>query len=153
MENNNTNIPQQEQTNVNNQAQQPPVQPQPQNLKFCKHCGAQIPADAVICTACGRQVEEINQNSAQQPNIVINNSSNAVASATATAVAAPAGGKAKNKWVAFVLCLLLGLVGGHKFYEGKIGMGILYLFTGGLFGIGAIIDLIVILTKPNPYYV
>ena len=27
--------------------------------KFCKHCGAKIPPDAVICTACGRQVEEL----------------------------------------------------------------------------------------------
>lgn len=40
-----------------------------------------------------------------------------------------------------------------KFYEGKIGMGILYLFTGGLFVIGVIIDLIAILGKPNPYFV
>ena len=27
--------------------------------------------------------------------------------------------------------------GAHKFYEGKIGMGVLYIFTGGLFGIGS----------------
>ena len=40
-----------------------------------------------------------------------------------------------------------------KFYEGKIGMGILYLFTCGLFGIGTLIDFIVLLFKPNPYYV
>lgn len=52
-----------------------------------------------------------------------------------------------------LLCLFLGLVGGHKFYEGKIGMGILYIFTVGLFGIGAIVDLIALLLKPNPYYV
>lgn len=32
-------------------------------------------------------------------------------------------------------------------------MGIVYLFTVGLFGIGWIIDLISILCKPNPYYV
>ena len=32
-------------------------------------------------------------------------------------------------------------------------MGLLYLFTGGLCGIGYIIDLILILCKPNPYYV
>ena len=34
----------------------------------------------------------------------------------------------------------------------KIGMGVLYIFTGGLFGIGAFVDLIVILCKPGPYY-
>ena len=51
-------------------------------------------------------------------------------------------------------CLIfLGVLGGHKFYEGKVGMGILYLFTGGLFCIGWIIDIIVLLTKPNPYFV
>ncbi len=60
-------------------------------------------------------------------------------------------GSRKNKWTAFLLCLLGGYFGLHKFYEGKIGMGILYLFTGGLFYIGVLIDLIAILTKPNEY--
>lgn len=32
-------------------------------------------------------------------------------------------------------------------------MGILYLCTLGIFGIGWIIDLFTILGKPNPYYV
>ena len=41
--------------------------------KFCKHCGTKIPEDAVLCTSCGRQVEEIKQNAAAQPNIIINN--------------------------------------------------------------------------------
>ena len=58
-----------------------------------------------------------------------------------------------DKWVALLLCIFLGFLGGHKFYEGKAGMGVLYIFTGGLFGVGVIIDLITILTKPNPYYV
>ena len=69
------------------------------------------------------------------------------------AVVAGVGARAKNKWTAFVLCLLLGYFGAHKFYEGKVGMGVLYLFTLGLFGIGWFVDLIVLLTKPNPYYV
>lgn len=43
--------------------------------------------------------------------------------------------------------------GAHKFYEGKILMGVIYIFTGGLLLIGCIIDLIAILMKPNPYYV
>ncbi len=112
--------------------------------KFCKFCGEKIPADAVICTHCGRQVEELK---VEQPNIVINNANTNVNQNNL------AGGRAKNKWVAFFLCLFLGLIGGHKFYEEKIGMGILYFFTLGLFGIGSLIDLIIILTKPETYYV
>ena len=63
------------------------------------------------------------------------------------------GGKERNKWVAFLLCLFLGPLGIHKFYDGKIGMGILYIVTCGLFGIGVLIDLIKIIQRPNPYYV
>lgn len=49
----------------------------------------------------------------------------------------------KNKYITeFILCFILGWLGVHKFYEGKIGMGILYIFTCGLFGIGWIVDLI-----------
>lgn len=51
----------------------------------------------------------------------------------------------KKKWVAFWLCFFLGFVGAHRFYVGKIGSGILYIFTCGLFGIGLIVDLIKIL--------
>ncbi|MDE6776603.1 MAG: TM2 domain-containing protein [Oscillospiraceae bacterium] len=122
--------------------------------KFCKHCGAKIPVDAVICTACGRQVESLAGANQAQPQIVINNSSQSTSSASASAsVNAGANGKAKNKWTAFLLCLFLGWAGGHKFYEGKIVWGIIYLCTFGLFYIGWIVDLIILLTKPNPYYV
>lgn len=61
--------------------------------------------------------------------------------------------KPKNKWLAFFLCFFLGFYGFHKFYEGKIGMGVLYFFTAGLFGIGWLVDCIILLSKPNPYYV
>ncbi len=125
-----------------------------QNTKFCKHCGNKIPADAVICTACGRQVEEIKNSASAQPSIVINNS-NANSNVNQNVNQNGAGyyGRPKNKWVALILCLTLGYFGAHKFYEGKVGMGILYLFTGGLFFIGVVIDVIALLTKPNPYYV
>ena len=62
-------------------------------------------------------------------------------------------GRQKDKGVALLLCAFLGIFGGHKFYEGKIGTGVIYLFTFGLFGIGVIIDFIVLLFSPNPYYV
>jgi TM2 domain-containing membrane protein YozV len=47
----------------------------------------------------------------------------------------------KNYAVMLVLVLVLGVVGGHRFYAGKVGTGILFLFTGGLFAIGWIIDI------------
>ncbi len=51
----------------------------------------------------------------------------------------------KSRLVATLLCFFLGGIGIHRFYTGKIGTGILYIFTGGLFGIGALVDFIMIL--------
>ena len=59
----------------------------------------------------------------------------------------------KNKWISLLLCIFLGYIGAHKFYEGKILFGIIYLLTFGVFGIGVILDTILILLKPNPYSV
>lgn len=119
-----------------------------ENTKFCKHCGAKIPVAAVICTHCGCQVEDMAKS--EQPSIVINNANT---NTNTNVNAAMFGIRARNKWVAFLLCFFLGYLGAHKFYEGKAGTGILYLFTFGLFGIGWFIDCIVLLCKPNPYYV
>ncbi len=58
----------------------------------------------------------------------------------------------KSKWTAFFLCLFFGVFGAHKFYEGKILFGIIYILTGGLCGIGWIVDCIILILKPNPYY-
>lgn len=117
-----------------------------EKTKFCKHCGEKIPEDAIICTKCGRQVEEIKSNSKEQ--IVINNNN-----VNSNINSAGYRGKPLNKWVALILCFFLGGFGAHKFYEGKVGMGILYLFTFGLLGIGVLIDFISLLFRPVTYYV
>ena len=48
----------------------------------------------------------------------------------------------KSRTVALLLCIFAGVLGIHRYYVGKIGTGILYTLTGGLFGIGAFVDLI-----------
>lgn len=116
-----------------------------QETKFCKHCGGKIAKEAVICTLCGCQVEDFQQ---AQPNIIINNANSNFNNNVAENVK-----KLKNKWLSFFLCLFFGYWGVHKFYEGKILLGIVYFFTCGLFFIGWFVDIIRLLFKPNPYTV
>lgn len=52
----------------------------------------------------------------------------------------------KNKKTALWCCILGGLFGIHYFYVGRIGRGILFLFTCGLFAVGWIIDIIKVAT-------
>ena len=117
-----------------------------EKTKFCKYCGQKIAEDAVMCIHCGRQVEQLKGE--QQPQVVINNSNMNTNTNYSQGTNVPA----KNKWVALLLCFFLGFLGAHKFYEGKILLGIVYLCTFGLFGIGVIIDFVALLFKPNPYY-
>lgn len=124
-----------------------------QETKFCKECGQKIAKKAIICPLCGCQVEEMK--SAEAPQIVINNSNQNQNQNTNNNVAVnvPVGARLRKKWVSFFLCLFGGYFGAHKFYEGKIGAGLLYACTGGLFCIGWIIDIFTLLGKPDPYYV
>ncbi|WP_411342544.1 NINE protein [Paenibacillus sp. WLX1005] len=48
---------------------------------------------------------------------------------------------AKSKKLDILLCVLLGVLGVHRLYEGKRITGILYLFTFGGFGLGVCLDL------------
>lgn len=61
--------------------------------------------------------------------------------------------KEKKKGLALILCLFGGIFGLHRFYEGKIFSGILYLCTCGFCGIGVIIDLFRLIRKPSVYII
>lgn len=57
----------------------------------------------------------------------------------------------KSKGIAYLLWFFLGWLGVHRFYLGKIGTGILYLFTFGVFGIGWFVDLFLTSSMVDTY--
>ena len=113
----------------------------------CRQCGKEM-GNASFCPSCGapangaQQIHQqpvvvnvVNQNSNINTNTNINENINRRRSHY----------RYKSKWTAFWLCLLLGYFGVHRFYVEKHKSGILWLLTFGLFGIGWIADLVMIL--------
>ena len=45
---------------------------------------------------------------------------------------------------AYLLWATLGVLGIHRFYTGHVGSGLIWLFTGGLCGIGWLVDLFLV---------
>ena len=76
--------------------------------KFCTQCGTQIAAMAEICPSCG-----VRQMAPPPP--------------VAYGGYYPMPPVGKDKTVAGLLGILLGGIGAHKFYLGKVGQGLLYL--------------------------
>jgi len=50
----------------------------------------------------------------------------------------------QSKFITILLCIFLGVLGIHRFYTGSYVLGLIYLLTGGIFGIGAIVGLVLL---------
>lgn len=50
----------------------------------------------------------------------------------------------KSYIIAYFCLIMLGFLGAHHFYLNNYILGIIYLLTGGFFGIGIIVDLFIL---------
>jgi TM2 domain-containing membrane protein YozV len=95
-------------------------------MVFCRACGKQLHMSALSCTQCGAQ---------QHPSPT-----------ASTLVRTPADPNVSPKLLlpAVLLCFWFGVFGVHRFFVGKVGTGLLQLFTFGGLGIWALVDLIML---------
>lgn len=116
----------------------------------CKHCGAEVGSEYRLCPYCRTELEYPTQNNGgSQPTIIVQNVINGTDTTQAqkqvhniTYNQPNTMCSKKSKALTLILVILLGYVGAHHFYVGKVGLGIVWLFTGGLFGFGWIYDII-----------
>lgn len=117
---------------------------------FCNECLVEVKGRMYCKEDLGNVLDEAKQSASSTPTINITNTNdNANTNANTNAnVVAGMGLPVKSKTVALILCLLgfFGLAGLHRMYVGKVGTGVLHLFTGGLCVIGTVIDLSAILS-------
>lgn len=82
-----------------------------------------------------------NMNSDKNKTSVKRTAAPAATYSSTTPAAAPAAPLNCSRTVAGLLCVFLGYFGAHYFYARRWGMGLLYLCTVGLFGIGWLVDI------------
>lgn len=121
----------------------------------CARCGRDNPMGAIFCIGCGAPMPQSppqpQSPSQSAPEYKSQPQYQSQPNVPPTYYAQPVYGNQYaqpcsqfSRWLAFVLCFFVGVLGIHRFYVGKVGTGILYLCTGGLFGIGWLIDIIMI---------
>ena len=90
-------------------------------VKYCENCGASIDARAVICPKCGVPIGYYKK-----------------------LLEARDHASDRSRLVALLLAWFFGMLGIHRFYVHRVGSGVLWLLTFGLFGIGVLVDIILI---------
>jgi len=118
--------------------EQPPEPEAEPEVLYFPHCGAQMLAGDRYCGGCGWDAEHPDDEprKKQEPG-------RREPPPTPRRTAPPSD---FNRLTTFLLCLLLGFFGVHRFYVGRAGSGVLWLLTGGILAVGWIYDLVMIAT-------
>lgn len=106
----------------------------------CPFCGEQILLIAVKCKHCGEFLNQQSRSATSSPVYAPSRQPLNAAQKYSTAARRPhirnQRGSEKRILPLFLLYLFFGGIGGHAFYAGKVGMGIMYLAMIVLVGLG-----------------
>ncbi|MFB6138662.1 MAG: NINE protein [Halobacteriaceae archaeon] len=94
--------------------------------KYCVNCGALVNKQAELCPDCGVEQPALGRSA----------------------------GADSDQMVAGILALLLGGLGAHKFYQGRVGLGLLYLcffWTAIPALLGLIEGILILVADPQEY--
>lgn len=131
-------------------------------MKYCINCGEQITADAEVCTHCG-----VNQTTSLEGSYEDRSENEKYCVECGTLINEQAeicpdcgvqqpvtGSTNSDKVAAGVLALLLGGLGAHKFYQGNVKLGVLYLcfFWTGIPALLGLVEGILMLVANDKEY-
>ena len=116
------------------------------NGAFCEYCGAKMPAERIETQTI--HADHVVVNNYYYPELQQRAGSDGSGFGSQrvnlNAGFAPSTSP-KSRTIALLLCFFLGFFGAHRFYAGRYLRGVIYLFTFGVFGIGWLVDLVLII--------
>ena len=112
----------------------------------CDSCGSKQyikTKSGYKCKYCGSVQDVISVDSEKKPEQTTNQvAGGIVRTHQDSGYAAHFRREAKHSLILLIVCIFAGVYGVHRFMQHKIISGILFLLTGGLFGIGWFIDVV-----------
>ena len=132
-------------------------------MSYCRNCGSQIDGDADLCLDCGvnqsatvgedQQTRSDNEKYCAECGEAINRKAE-ICPECGVRQPGVSGDASTDKIVAGIFALLLGSIGVHKFYQGNVKYGVLYLcfFWTGIPALLGLIEGILMLVADDAEY-